>query len=99
MPEAAHERHALARLVHVQEQHAGESRQRWSRTVVEERDGAVGEAARVVLPGKADARPESEVTASAAEPPFDLPGCTVDFVQGVGVARGDEQVPVRLEID
>src|SRR5262249_10149776 len=59
----------------------------------------VGQTPRVVLPGKACARPEREVAALAAEPPDDPAAPAVDLVDGVRVPRRNEEVPIRVRVD
>ena len=67
--------------------------------VVEDADRAVGLRPRVVL--EAEARPLAHLEARplAADPRPDLAGGAVDLVDGVRVARGDEQVAVGLLFD
>src|SRR4051812_21646485 len=63
---------------------------------VEDRDGAVGGAAGVVLGDELRARPQPEVAVAAAEPPHHMAVVAVDVVDRARVAARDEQRAVRL---
>ena len=71
------------------------------RPVVEEADQLVGRAVmpRVVLEREAGARAHGEVALLATQPPDDLAAAAVDLVHGPGVAGGDEEVAVGIELD
>jgi len=70
---------------------------RRSRLVVEQGDRAVGLAASIVLPGKACSRLHLKVAALAAQAPDHRSGLAVDLVDGMSVARTDEQVSVAVD--
>src|SRR5919197_4605563 len=64
--------------------------------VVEDADRSVGLPPRVVLPRKTRAAAEREVAVIAAETPDDSSRSPSDLVDGLRVARGDEQVAVGV---
>src|SRR5580765_3793789 len=99
MAVAADERHLLRLRVHLEHEDPRELLERRRRAVVEQRDRPVALAAGVVLP--LEVRPVAHLEAAllAADLPQDLLRLPVDLVDRVRVARGDEEVAVRLRGD
>src|SRR5918998_4618580 len=67
-------------------------------TVIEDGDGAIGLAARVVLKDGSSARPHLKCALFPPQAPYDLTGHAVDLVDGGGLAGGDYQVAVVVYV-
>src|SRR5207247_8260725 len=96
---AAHEGNLLRLAVEAQDEDACELLDRRGCAVVEERDRAVGLASRIVLPRELRSGAHGEAALLPAEAPEHLLRLAVDLVERVRVARRDEEVAVRLDVD
>ncbi len=99
MPVAPHQGRRASLHVQADDEDAGELLHRGGGAVVEHGDRPVWLSPGVVLPRKAHAAPEGEVGSLAAQAPHHSAGATVDLVDRVCVACGDEQISVCVDGD